>query len=145
MDFLEFFQGRLRGKGCVRGLTGRILRRFTAEYEGVWSEPHKSLHLDETVRYGDGAVVTRHWAARAEAGGIIVAHDAVQHGRMRVYTAGGRTRLRFDRPRTAPAPTSLHVVFDLEEVSADEVRMHGRTRVLGLTVTRTEFTLRREP
>lgn len=142
----QFFEGRLRGYGVVRSLTGRILRRFEVEMLGVWSEEHRALHLDETYRYlGGPEAFHRRWAIHTDEEGYILGHDALEVARLRGRQRGEDFRLVFDRQHS-PVRRMFDPpqVVDFVAVGPDEFMMIGRAQVLGFPVASIHAAIRRE-
>jgi hypothetical protein len=140
-----FFQGRLCGWGAARDPFGRILRRFTLEMQGVWSEEHRALHLDETYSYVGGESFHRRWAIHTDAQGHIVGHDALEIGRLRGRQMGRDFRIVFDRPKRPGSRRSEpthHVRF--VEITPDQSLMLGRVRRWGVVIATTHVALERQ-
>jgi len=139
-----FLQGRLEGWGVARDPFGRILRRFRIEMDGVWSEEHRAIHLDETYTYVGGPRRQRHWAIHTDEQGHIRGHDAVEAARLTGVQKGNDFELRFDRLLTRPSRWTepVHIVQFLE-VADGETLMLGRVRRWGVVIATTHVALRR--
>jgi hypothetical protein len=139
-----FFQGRLNGWGAARDPFGRILRRFTIEMSGQWSEEHRALHLDETYSYIDGASHQRRWAIHTDEQGHIVGHDAMQVARLRGRQMGMDFQIVFDRPKQPGSRLNepIHIVRFVD-VAPDRSLMLGRVRRWGVTIATTHVALLR--
>ncbi len=138
-----FLSGRLTGFGCVQGLTGKVLRRYTVEMTGVWSDEHRALHLDEAYTYigREQEVFRRSWVVHTDEQGYVVGYDAHQAARFRGRLDGADLRMIFDRPvrpggRMEP---SQHVRF--VEITPNQVMMVGRVTFLGLPLATTHSAL----
>lgn len=143
----QFFEGRLRGYGVARSLTGRVLRRFTVEMHGVWSEEHRALHMDEVYRYVDGmeGEFHRHWAIHTDEEGFILGHDAREAARMRGRQRGRDFRIVFDREGRGPlGRLDPPQVVDFLEAGPDACVMYGRVKLFGLTIATIHVGLKRE-
>jgi hypothetical protein len=138
-----FFQGRLAGWGVARDLFGRILRRFTIEMVGEWSEEHRALHLDETYAYIDGETHQRRWAIHTDDQGYILGHDALEVARMRGRQIGVDFEIVFDRPRQPGRFNSVTQIVRFVEVTPDQSLMLGRVLRFGLTVATIDVGLKR--
>lgn len=143
MDAVAFFLGRLDGAGEVRGLGGRVLRRFQVSFEGVWSDEHRALHLDETVAYSDGRTMSRRWALTPDGRGGLEGYDAVQGARVRARPARDGLKVKFDRPRYASAIAPAAVTLSFVERPGGQIRLSGWASFLGVPVSRTEAALTR--
>lgn len=140
----EFLTGRLTGFGCVQGLTGKVLRRYTVEVTGVWSEEHRALHVDETYAYvGREERFHRSWVVHTDEQGFILGHDAHQAARWRGRTEGEDVRSVFDRPRRPGGRPEMKQVVRFVRISDSQVMMVGRMSFLGLTVATTHTALTR--
>ena len=130
-----FFQGRLAGWGVARDLFGRILRRFTIEMTGAWSDEHRALHLDETYSYIGGGVFNRRWAIHTDELGHIIGHDALEVARMQGRQQGDDFEIVFDRPRRPGSRfNSVTQIVRFVEVTPDQSLMLGRALRFGVTV-----------
>ena len=127
----------------MRGLAGGVMRRFQLAFEGVWSEEHQALHLDESVTYEDGRSVDRRWVLTPEAGGALIGYDAVQSARVRARATREGFRVKFDRPAYGRAIGPASVRLDFVEIGPGEVRMSGWASFLGLPLSRTDARLKR--
>ena len=130
----DFFAGRLTGFGVVRGLTGKVLRRFNVKYVGEWSHEHRALHLDETYTYESGTTFQRSWAIHTDEEGFILGHDALQAARMRGRQRGRDFRIVFDRPRRPGGPMEPPQIIDFIEISATKAMLIGRVSLFGLPI-----------
>jgi len=140
----RLFQGRLAGEGEVRGLTGRVLRSMSVVYAGVWSEPHRALHLDEEIVYADGTRLVRHWAVHGDDDGFLSGVEATQGGRLRGREVDGDLQLVFDRPlRPGASLTVPKVRLRFTEVEPGVVEVRGHTAILGAPVRRMTLRLSR--
>ena len=140
----EFFQGRLTGWGVARDLFGRILRRFTIEMIGEWSDEHRALHLDETYRYTDGTSFQRRWAIHTDDEGHILGQDALEMARLRGHQIGTDFQIVFDRPRQPGSwRRGMVQVVQFLEVTPNESIMFGRIRNFGFTVATLHVALER--
>jgi Protein of unknown function (DUF3833) len=130
----EFLIGRLRGFGCVQGLTGRILRRYTIEMTGAWSEEHRALHLDETYAYigREGEIFRRSWVVHTDEQGFLIGHDALQAARLRGRQDGDGLRLVFDRPVRPGGRLEPRQVLHAVPITPTQVMMIGRAFFLGV-------------
>ncbi len=140
----QFFVGRISGFGVVRGLTGKVLRRFTVEYRGQWQEEHRALHLDETYTYVDGETFDRNWAIHTDDEGFLLGADALQAARLRGRQRGNDFRLVFDRPRRPGGPLEPPQVVDFLEISADRAIMVGRVSLFGIPLATVHAALTRQ-
>lgn len=140
MDVETFLSARWEGAGCIRGPTGRVVRRFTTVLVGAWSEPHDAFHLDETVAYVDGRSAARHWGVSYDGLGRWTGADDVG-GRISLREhEDGRIVLRFDRSKAVRAFSNRTLRLVLRPRGGDVLEGRGVTRVLGLPLARTELT-----
>lgn len=63
----EFFDGKLTAYGMVQDRSGRVLRRFTVDMTGTWSDGRGTL--DEWFTYDDGEKQRRVWHLQKTADG----------------------------------------------------------------------------
>ncbi len=141
----QFFLGRLTGVGAVQSFTGKILRRFTVEMSGEWSEEHRALHLDETYTYiGRDDVFQRSWAIHTDEQGFILGHDALQAARMRGRQRGQDFRIVFDRPRHPGGPMEPPHIIDFVEITQTTAMMIGRISMFGFPLARVHAALTRQ-
>ena len=139
-----FFQGRLAGWGVVRDRFGRVLRRFTIDMDGAWSDEHRALHLDETYSYVGGESHQRRWAIHTDEEGHILGHDALEVARMRGRQLGSDFQIVFDRMRQPGAkPIQPVQIVHFIEVSPDEAMMVGQIKLLGVTIATVHAALAR--
>ena len=130
-----FLQGRLEGFGVVRTAVGAVTRRFSIEMEGIWSEEHRALHLDETYAYVDGSVHHRRWAIHSDAQGAIIGHDALEAARLRGRQVGTDFELHFDRlAHPGPKLRGPSQIVRFHAVSPGRALLIGRVRRFGLTL-----------
>ena len=124
---------------------GRILRRFTIEMTGEWSDEHRALHLDETYSYIGGESFQRRWAIHTDEQGVILGHDALEVARLRGRQIGVDFQITFDRPKRPGSRRSepLHIVRFVE-VTPDQSLMIGKVRRWGVTIATTHVALTRE-
>jgi len=139
----EFLSGRLTGFGCVQGLSGRVLRRYTVELNGAWSDEHRALHLDETYTYvgRENEVFRRSWVVHTDEQGFVVAHDAHQAARFRGRMVGPDLRVIFDRPVQPGGRMEPRQIVRFVEISPTQVMMVGRVVFLGLPLATTHTAL----
>jgi hypothetical protein len=137
-----FFQGRLTGWGLVQSPFGRMLRRFTIEMQGAWSEEHRALHLDETYHYIEGRSHQRQWAIHTDDLGHILGHDALEMARLRGRQMGEDFEIVFDRLRRSGAsPIQPVQVVRFIAVSPEKAMMVGRIKQLGVVIATLQATL----
>ena len=130
----RFFGGRWKGEGQVRGLSGRVLRRFVVSFDGAWSESNRAFHVDERIAYADGRSLDRHWVVHTDETGALVGSDD-RAGRMRVDSQFGGFRIRYDRPRgIGRSPGVASISLEIRDGGAGRIEGFGVTRVLGLPV-----------
>ncbi len=146
LDLKVYLVGVLVGQGEVRGLSGRLLRRFTLEFFGEWSIGGDALHFDETILYDDGREVRRHWAIQFDGDGRLLGYDSQQAARMRGRPLADRWRVVFDRP-LALGQAFVTPRFEIQafETTDGGLRLEGRISLLGLVVRRTQAILSRRP
>ncbi len=139
----SFLEGRLTGFGCVQGFTGKVLRRYTVQMTGEWSDEHRALHLDETYTYigREDDVFRRSWVVHTDEEGSILGYDAVQAARFRGRQLGVDLRMVFDRPRQPGGRPEPKQVVRFVEITPTQVMMVGRVMVLGLPFATTHTAL----
>ncbi len=138
----EFLLGHLVGFGCVQGLSGKVLRRYTVEITGVWSAEHRAMHVDETYTYLDQpGAFHRNWAIHSDEQGHIVGHDAVQAARFRGQADGEDVRAVFDRPIRPGGRLEPKQVVRFIRIGPSRFLMIGRMKLLGLTIATTHTAL----
>jgi hypothetical protein len=139
MSPVEFLSGRLTGFGCVQGFAGKVLRRYTVEMSGTWSDEHRALHLDESYVYvgREQEVIRRSWVVHTDEEGYLVGHDANQAARFRGRMHGPDLRVVFDRPVRPGGPLEPRQLVRFVEISPTQVMMAGRIVFLGVPVAAT--------
>lgn len=142
----SFLLGRLTGFGCVQGLSGKVLRRYTVEITGEWSDEHRAMHVDEIYAYLDAPEepLRRSWAVHTDEQGYIVGHDARQAARFRGRQDGPDVRAVFDRPIQPGGRLEPKQRVRFIEVGPSRVMMVGRMMMFGLTLATTHTALTRE-
>lgn len=140
-----FLTGRLEGFGCVQAISGQVLRRYHVQIDGVWSEEHRALHMDETYVYvgREGEVFRRSWVVHTDEDGYIIGHDAHQGARFKGRQDGADIRLIFDRPVRPGGRSEPKQIVRFVEVTPTEMMMVGRLMRFGLPVATTHTALRR--
>lgn len=142
----QFLSGRLKGFGCVQGPTGRVLRRYTVELHGVWSDEHRALHLDETYIYRgrEDDPQKRSWVVHTDEEGFVLGQDALQAARLRGRMDGEDLRMVFDRPSRPGGRTISRQTVRLVTVGPDRIMMLGRLLRFGVPVASMHTALIRE-
>lgn len=85
-DFMEYFDGQVRGWGIVQNRGGKVIRRFVVDMSG--SGNGDALTIEEDFRYSDGESEQRSWRVRrldanryvATAGDIIGEAEGAGYG-----------------------------------------------------------------
>jgi len=141
----DFLSGRLTGFGCVQALSGRVLRRYTVEMNGTWSDEHRALHLDETYVYvgREAEVFQRSWAVHTDEQGFIIAHDAHQAARLRGKLVGPDLRVIFDRPVRPGGRMEPRQIVRFVEISPTQVMVVGRVVFMGVRLATSHTCLTR--
>jgi hypothetical protein len=132
----EILTGEIAGFGCVQGLTGRVLRRFTVTLKGVWSDEHRALHLDETYVYvgREGEEFRRSWVLHTDEEGFVLGYDAHQAARLRGRQDGQDVRVVFDRPVRPGGRMEPRQIVRLVQISPTQLMMVGRVVILGVPI-----------
>jgi hypothetical protein len=139
----SFLEGRLTGFGCVQGFTGKVLRRYTVQMTGAWSDEHRALHLDETYTYvgREDEVFQRSWVVHTDEEGFILGYDAHQAARFRGKREGQDLRMVFDRPRQPGGRPEPKQVVRFVEINPNQMMLVGRVMILGLPFATTHTAL----
>lgn len=139
----QFFGACWRGEGAVSTVFGRVLRQFTVELDGRWSDEHRAFHVDEIARYADGGVLERRWAIHTDGEGVMLGVDAMQASRIRVRPRREGFRIAFDRPGLVRGPAPRAIVLDIVARGPDHLSARGWVRVLGAPVASTKIEFER--
>lgn len=142
----QFLGGRLKGFGCVQGLRGQVLRRYSVELHGVWSDEHRALHLDETYIYEgrEDDPQRRSWVVHTDEEGFVLGQDAIQAARFRGRMDGRDLRMVFDRPSRPGGRIVSRQSVRMVLVGPDRIMMLGRLLRFGLPVATMHTALIRE-
>jgi len=141
----DILTGDITGFGCVQGMTGRVLRRYTVQLKGVWSEEHRALHLDETYVYlgREDEPFHRSWVLHTDEEGFVLGYDAHQAARLRGRQEGPDLKLVFDRPVRPGGRMEPRQIVRFVQISPTQLMMVGRMVILGVPIATTHTALTR--
>jgi len=142
----DILTGDITGFGCVQGMTGRVLRRYTVQLKGVWSEEHRALHLDETYVYlgREDEPFHRSWVLHTDEEGFVLGYDAHQAARLRGRQEGQDLKLVFDRPVRPGGRMEPRQIVRFVRISPTQLMMVGRMVVFGVPIATTHTALTRK-
>lgn len=113
--------------------------------EGVWSEEHRALYVDERYAYQgrEGEPLSRSWVVHTDEQGSVIGHDAHQAARFRGRQIGQDLRVVFDRPRRPGGPSEPRQIVRFVEISPTQVIAFGRITAFGVPLAFVQTALTR--